>query len=492
MIRAALGLELRTLVRSPLRVLVLILTLATGVFVVVQGQRDVGRWHEAIEAARTEQEESLSEARAFFAADQLGPEDRPWVDLSKARWQDWYAATRLVREPASLAGIAFASPEAGAVAVRINRFANPLVAQGTRIENPELAAAGGLDLVTVLALLLPLMMLALGVEVGGHERASGILPLVRVQSGRDRSWLCARCIAVGILGAATGLLLVAVASIAGAAELGESIVFGGVVLAYVALWTALLAGVALVARHPSQGAVALGAAWITLCVLVPAIGVERAASLAADDFGLDLTVEARDAGQALEDLEEEALFSALLERFPDLADQVPEDRSTASGTARAGLRTVALEERTARREELGREQTSLVRRMSVASPAVAFTRALERLAGRDPEAAREYRRAVVAAAADRMQGYIAASWSSDPLGVDDFERTHAATPGSIESRVSLPWGELAILFAWTLALAGLAGFLSRPRSRRATVAGLGGALRTMPNPRPAGVSRSTR
>ena len=492
MIRAALGLELRTLVRSPLRMLVLILTLATGIFVLVQGQRDVGRWQEAIEAARAEQEESLAEARAFFAADQLGPEDRPWVDLSQARWQDWYAATRLVREPASLAGIAFASPEAGAVAVRINRFANPLLAQGARIENPELVAAGGLDLVTVLALLLPLMLLAMGVEVGGHERASGILPLVRVQSGRDRSWLCARCMAVGIIGATTGLALVAVASIAGGAELGDGLAFGGLVLAYVALWTALLAAVALVARHPSQGAVLLGAAWITLCVLVPAIGVERAAALAADDFGLDLTVEARDAGQALDELEEEDLFAALLQRFPDLQDHVPEDRSAGSRTARDGLRSIALEERVTRREQLGQEQASLVQLMSIASPAVAFTRALERLAGRDPEAAREYRRAVVSAAADRMQRYIASTWSSIPLGVEDFEETHAATPESMEARVSLPASQLVILAAWALALAGLAGFLSRPTAQRGTAAGIQRAVGALPQQRAASVSRSAR
>ena len=462
MIRAALGLELRTLVRSPLRVLVLILTLATGLFVVVQGQRDVERWEEAIAAALLEQEESLGEARAFFDTEQLGPEDRPWVSLSQAHYQDWYGASRMVREPAPLASIAFASPEAGAVAMRINRYANPMVAQGAKIENPELAAAGGLDLATVLALLLPLMILALGVEVGGHERASGILPLVRVQSGRDRAWLCARCIAVGILGAVTGLLLVAVACIAGAADLGNALQLAATVIAYVALWTALLSVVALLAKHPSQGAVALGAAWITLCVLVPSIGVERAAALAADDFGLDLTVEARDAGHALGELEEEELYTALLQRFPELEERQPAALSAGSRFAREGLSIVDLEERMARRTELGQEQAGLVRLMSLATPAIAFTRALEGLAGRSPEAAEDYRRAVVAAAADRMERYIAASWNSELLDLEDFE---AATPQSIVSRVDPPGEELLVLLGWTLALAAAAGALSRPRAR---------------------------
>jgi len=479
-IRTALGLELRTLARSPLRILFVVVTLATGLFVVVQGQKDVDRWHTAISAAREKQGDSVEEARTFFAEGKVGPEDRPWVDLTKAHWQDWYAGTRLVREPADLAGIAFASPEAGAVAVRVFRYSDPMVAQGTKIENPELVAAGGLDLVTVIALLLPLLVLALGVEVGGFERSNGILPLVRVQSGRDRSWLAARCGAVGIIGAVVGLVLVAAAAIVGGAGLTPVLALGGLVVVYVALWTVVLACVALVARHASQGAVALGTAWIALCVLVPAIGVERAASLSAEDFGLDLTVEARDAGQALANKSDKEVIGELVQRFPKLASLVPENEEEAAGTARQGLRIVALEDRLTKREEVGQAQADLVGWTSILSPAVALTRALERLAGRDPQAASAYRHAVAAATAQRMERYIAASWSDEALDADDFEQLLAATPESVESSSGLPQRELAILIAWIVGLFGVAVFVSRPAARR-SVANVNPTLATAQN-----------
>ncbi|MEM7515739.1 MAG: hypothetical protein AAF368_02285, partial [Planctomycetota bacterium] len=164
MIAAALQLELRSLLRSPLRLSIALLVLATGCFVIVQGKSDVTAWKAAIESSQNEAAESLEETRALFASGASGPEDRPWVDLSSAHWQDWYAGTRLSREPAPLAAVAFASAEAGAVTLRLNRFVNPLLAAGTEIENPALSATGGLDLVTVLTLLLPLMILALGIE----------------------------------------------------------------------------------------------------------------------------------------------------------------------------------------------------------------------------------------------------------------------------------------------------------------------------------------
>ena len=465
MIRTALGLELRTLLRSPLRLLVLLLVLGAGVFVVIQGERDVDRWQASIEAGRSKQEESLAEARGYFAAGEKGPADRSWVDLSQPHWQDAFAATRLARTPAPLAGIAFASAESGAVAVRVNRFADPLLAAGDRIENPALAAAGGLDLVTVLALLLPLLILALGVEVGGYERSTGVLPLVRVQSGRDRSWIWARCIAVGVIAAVVGLLLSAIVVYTAGADAGSALVLGALVLGYVAVWTAMLGAVALVSRNPSHGAVALGAAWIVLCVLVPSIGVERSAALAADDFALDLTVEARDAGAEVFEMEEDALYAAVFERFPALEAHAPQQRARGRRAAIEGMRTIALEERLEQRDGRGVAYGKLVSRMSLATPTVAFTHALEQLAGRGPEAAREFRGAVAEAAAARMERAIAKTWQGQPLSAEDFEELVASTPTQVASPTPAWGGELAILGVWVLLLLGGGTVLARRLGR---------------------------
>jgi hypothetical protein len=445
-IRAAIGLELRTLLRSPLRMLVLVLVLGSGCFVIVLGQRDVGRWHEVIEAGRVAEEASLSEARDYFDAGAIGPADRTWVNLTRPHWQDYYAATRLAREPAPLAGIAFASPEAGAVTMRLN---------------PALAAAGGLDLVAVLALLVPLLILALGLEVGGYERATGVLPLVRVQSGRDRAWIWARCLAVGLIAATAGLVLTVGAVVVAGAGLVDALPFALLVLAYVAVWTALLGTVALVARDPAHGAVVLGAAWIVLCVLIPSIAVERSASLAADDFALDLTVEARDAGAAVTALDDDELYAGVHARFPALRDQTPGRREGARRVAREGMGIVGLEQRMTHRAEHDGAHTDLVARTSLASPAVAFMHALERLAGRGPEAAHAFRQAVVAAAADRMERYIAATWSRERLDGADFERLVASTLDGVAPPPSMWWRELLILGVWTVALVAVSTVLTR-------------------------------
>lgn len=460
MIRVALGLEMRNLMRSPLRMIVLLLVLGTGSFVLWQGQKDLRRWHASIDAGLAAQEESLAEARGYFANGEKGPADRAWVDLRQPRWQDSYAATRISRTPAPLASIAFASAESGAVTVLLNRFADPLLAEGNRIENPALAVTGGLDLVAVLALLLPLLVLALGVEIGGYERSAGVLPLVRMQSGRGRRWIWSRCIAVGTLAAATGLILTGAAIVVSGAGMSDAIPLALLVLAYVSVWTALLGTVAVVARNPSHGAVFLGATWIVLCVLIPSVGAERSAALAADDFALDLTVGARDAGAATAALSEEERFDALFTRFPGLRDQVPEPRSRGLRGAADGLRIIHLEERMASREARGEAHRRLVSLTSFASPTVAFSHALESLSGRGPAAARTFREEVAGAAATRMERYIAATWRGEELQSADFEALVASTPPSVNPPAP-SWGlNLATLFAWVLALLGSAFLLA--------------------------------
>ena len=86
----------------------------------------------------------------------------------------------------------------------------------------------------------------------GYERATGILPLVRVQSGRERSWLCTRSIAVGSIGSMAGLFLAGVACFPVPEDLGSSLPLSVLVIAYATLWTALLMAVALVVRNPQS------------------------------------------------------------------------------------------------------------------------------------------------------------------------------------------------------------------------------------------------
>ena len=125
MISRALIHELREILRSPARMIALGVLFAASVSAIVAGQRFHDQWQETVMAARAQERELSDEARSWLKNGEKGPADRPWVDISEPLWQDWYAGTRVVREPLPLAGVAFGAVDDSPVVIRVNRLSDP-------------------------------------------------------------------------------------------------------------------------------------------------------------------------------------------------------------------------------------------------------------------------------------------------------------------------------------------------------------------------------
>ncbi|MEM6925502.1 MAG: hypothetical protein AAF602_01135, partial [Myxococcota bacterium] len=182
MLSLAIRFELRALLRSPASLVALAGFLAVSTLAIMVGERHVMQWQAEVAQARQAQADAVEEARGYLAEGIPGPEDKPWIDVSKPQWQDQLAGSRIVREPAPLAGIAAGAVDPAPAAFLVNRWARPLSATGYRIDNPELAA-GAVDLVFVLTVLVPLLIGVLGLGIGTRERESGLAPLIVVQAG---------------------------------------------------------------------------------------------------------------------------------------------------------------------------------------------------------------------------------------------------------------------------------------------------------------------
>lgn len=103
--------------------------------------------------------------------------------------------------------------------------------------------------------------------------------------------------------------------------------------------------------------------------------------------------------------------------------------------------------------------------MSMLSPTVAFSHALEGLAGRSPAAAQAFQSAVADAVATRMERSIAATWSGEALTEADFEALVAASPASIEAPASNWWSSVLTMAIWALALFAGGSLLARRLQR---------------------------
>ena len=417
---------------------------------------------DAVETAQKSQEEAIEEARGYLLSGE-GPEDRPWVDLSVSMWQDYYAGTRVHREPGGLAGISAGSVDHAPVTFQVSRRADPSSGGGSRIENPELAV-GTVDLVFVVSILSPLLLGVLGLGIGGREREERIDRLIVVQSGEVQGWLLARLLSVTLVVAASNIGLCLLAGFLGGGSTGEVGVLVGLGLAYAVLWGGLLAVVSAGAKSVRAAALSFGAVWMIVCIVLPSVAAEVGLARVQTDFGVAETLEARTVSYEAYEMADEDASAELYRRYPELLElPAALDEELYPGALRHltdAVLVAAKSERINARQRETESAQSFSQRAAWASPAIALTVAFERLAGVGPEAASAFQSYAMDAVDARVGWVLTKAWSKAPLGPADFEALLEEAPeaflwepdGVLSPSVAIfTWG----LSSWLFAIVGL-------------------------------------
>ncbi|MEM8960240.1 MAG: ABC transporter permease subunit [Acidobacteriota bacterium] len=471
MILEAIRQEVTGIRRSPVRLTALVVFFAASALALLAGQRFLADWSASLDDAQTLRGEAAQFVFDWFAAGVVGPEDRPWVDVTEPLWQDWYAGTRIGREPAPLAGIATGSLDDSPRVARVHRLANPFLEEGTKIENPELGRTEAIDLIFVLAVFVPLLIGVLGMGCGAYERESGLVRLIAVQRGRASSWFLARAVAIAVVAGIAVLVVALIAiTIAGAFN-AEGMGLIALALLYTALWAGLFTATAVAARNRREAALAYGGVWVLLVVLAPALMSEHALSSTVEDAGLTTALDQR--SQQYEGYAEDA--TVLVERLyaarPDLTslpaatiETLPAEieRHVYDWSRVQGL--VAEDETKASAE---RQAIATAERAMAWSPMVTLTLAIERIAGRDLYAAMAFRHEVIGAVAERADWVVEQAWRNEALTLEDFQTLIEGAPTSVRTTPASVTPHMLVLLAWT-AIAWMVGVV-RVRRREVEV-----------------------
>ena len=464
MLSLACSHELRSIARSPASVVAIVSFLLVGALAIAVGERHVAGWEDAIATARDAQATSVEQARETLARGARAPADTPRADLTQAHWQDRYAASRLARSPGPLAGIAAGAVDSAPAAFHVHWRADPLSAGGYRIENPELTA-GAIDLVFVLAVLLPLLIGVLGMGIGTRERESGLEPLIVIQAGSPRGWIVSRTIVVtGIAAAAAALLCLAAAGRGGAGpkDIAALLAFA---VAYAGLWGGVMLAINARARTVRAAAFSFGALWMLLCVLVPALANEVALSEVEEDFAVATTVDAREQQWEILDSPIDQVLPAFYTLYPDLERLPAQARlSRMDGHYIRGAVNASLTARLQARElEQQAEAARLTETTAWLSPTIALSLGSERLAGVGADAGRAYRAAIGDAVQARVDLVTERAWERRALDADDFEAMVASTPDAFRAQPERLAAPLVMLATWMIAAWGVGLVLLRQR-----------------------------
>ena len=332
MIQHAIRFEWRAFLRQPGRWLLVIAYIACGIFAIRGGWEYVdGSGKEAMEGFEANVEEVYYARMGWF--DEMGRDsanlyyDNDFVHIGEPPILKSLVATTGVAH-----GVADFLPRE----IGINLWSDPFRnggQQSSRIENPESRIKGGLDLVFVFVFLLPLVQIILCYDINGYEVEQGMQPLLSVQVSSPFRWMLCRVFAVslGLLLISLSFCLVAAFVFGTASQWGDWGWLCLLLLGYAAVWTAIIVMVLSFQRSSSESALLVSLIWIVFCMLIPATLAQQTMAIEASDYGVDMTLDARNDGsggsERITQEEKELIFEVYpeLEKLTYDPGQTPEE-----------------------------------------------------------------------------------------------------------------------------------------------------------------------
>ena len=314
--------EWKHFVRSPFKVIALLLLVLAAVYGLHNGASLYHEQLSEIDSIKQTIEENRAEYLAYYDEGQVGPEDAPWINMTEPFWAVWFNYIYHFKTPSPALVYSMGQAEQYGYYKRVTFWASPYDADMTQeIANPERLQIGTLDFAFTLLYLLPLLLLILLYNLKSMEAELGFLPLVEVQTASSGTWLLSRVafyvgllfvVVIGLL--AYGALLTDLFTITGAA-FGQMLLFS---LLYLLFWSVLYYLILRTGASIMGNTLKMVGIWLLFAFIIPAvvhqwISIEKPANLM-----MDLIDGKREKREELYDLPESVLRTQLYELFPEI------------------------------------------------------------------------------------------------------------------------------------------------------------------------------
>ncbi len=368
------------------------------------------------------------------------------------------APFRLVLSPGAMAPLSIGQAEAYPYAARMIPLQDITMFDAFKVDvdNPAVRAAGRFDLAFVIVFILPLVLLAAAFDLWSRERERGIAALVLSQPVGPLTLLGGKALAraIVLLTPVTAIVLLTLVAF-GAAQPAGLIATGLVVIVYGLFWIALATLINVFARRSTEAALAGGAAWLAVVVLVPALALAAANVLSPAPSEMRFSAAYLEQSRAIRKEQRQIREARGPEVVADPAPKIPDrirnffKERTVEDQRLAPLVQGQLNARAERRAVLDTLRLFL--------PSVAAQDALDRIAGADADRAVSFQSQALAFTAQTKIWLGERLKNDQPLASEDYDRLprfqfREAPAGAFQTGVLADLGALA--FAIALLVAG--------------------------------------
>lgn len=254
---AIAGYEVRRLLRDHSLPALLILLFGLSGYAAWNGADWVQKRGAAIELIKAEEQERLAFARGFVETQMIVP------------------GAFAVLPPGSMALVSMGQADAypfNAEVFALGDHTTLFKRVWADIGSPTVRAAGRFDLAFVIIFILPLVILAASYDLWSRERERGVAAMVLSQPVAVGPLLAVKALARGLVVLLPSIVIILiVAAWAGARELSGLTALALTVLAYGGFWLAVAIVINLLARSSTEAAIAAGAIWLLVVVMLPSM-----------------------------------------------------------------------------------------------------------------------------------------------------------------------------------------------------------------------------
>lgn len=353
---AILTYEVKHFMRSPFKMASFLLFLISAVYGLQNGLELLKKQqHEVAEMKRTH-EENIEQALSWFAAGKIGPEDKPWVDVTHPMYAMSFAHASAFKSPSPMMPFSIGQAEQFGYYKQVTHRSSTLDADlAEEIANPERLVVGTLDFGFVVLYLFPVLAIILLFNIGGLERDLGFDKLMEVNHAGPGKWLLSRfsfyflLIVVALL-----LVMLAYASVSNAlmATTGAFVRLFFLIIVYVLIWFVAFYYINLRGNGSASQAIRMVTVWLLFCIVIPGSVHQLAALQHPSDYMTKYLDASRDQMYKTYDLPLDSIEHRLLKIYPELAgtlnasDTASENRLTRSsiyGIVNVQVKAVAQE-----------------------------------------------------------------------------------------------------------------------------------------------------
>lgn len=421
--------EWKHFVRSPFKVVALILFLLTGIYGLHNGASLYQNHTEEIAKIQEKVAETRQEGASFYDEGVTGPEDRPWVDVTTPFWSIWYASIYHFKSPSPALVYSIGQAEQYGFYKRVSTWGSPYDSDMTQeIANPERLQTGTLDFSFALLFLLPLLLLILLYNLRSSEAEQGFLPLIEVQATSTTPWLLNRMafyvgllwlVTVGLL--AYGALLTPVFSRIPSA-FGQMLLYSTL---YLLFWSVLYFLLIRTGSSVMGNALKMVGVWLLFAFIMPGMVHQWISIKKPADLITNLIEAQRDQAWKLYDLPDSVRQAKINALFPEIANSpIAGDsgkRQEAYNTSTRALVNELVKNSIVPIEAGSKSKNKLVKASFLFNPIAFFQNRLNSIAGTHYDDYQRYRSEIQSLIDKQITTLILDTWEDVPVDKQQFQ-----------------------------------------------------------------------